>query len=194
MNLEERKQASAQPTGRGDDGKPVQTLILPDDTYNRALVHNVHPPTWVNPTPSGRYNLVVLGAGTAGLVSAVGAAGLGAKVAIVERHLMGGDCLNFGCVPSKGVIRAARAIHAARHASVFGARVSAELDFGAAMLRMRRIRSTISHNDSAHRLTELGVCHRRSPWVPKSAASPEPGLHGVPDRAAGNSAMSASAG
>ena len=75
--------------------------VLPDDQYNRELVANVHPPDWVNPEPSERYNLVVIGAGTAGLVTAAGAAGLGAKVALVERYLLGGDCLNVGCVPSK---------------------------------------------------------------------------------------------
>ena len=63
----------------------------------------MHPPAWVKREPAGRYNLVVVGAGTAGLVAAAGAAGLGAKVALVERHLMGGDCLNVGCVPSKAL-------------------------------------------------------------------------------------------
>ncbi|CAN5789280.1 mercuric reductase [soil metagenome] len=136
-----------------------RALILPDDDHNRALVENVHPPGWVNPTPAGRYNVVVLGAGTAGLVSAVGAAGLGAKVAIVERRLMGGDCLNFGCVPSKGLLRAARAVEEARNAGAFGVRIETPFiaDFSAAMERMRRLRAKISHNDSAHRLAELGV-------------------------------------
>jgi hypothetical protein len=83
-------------------------FILPQDHFNEELINNVHPPQWQNPTPSGRYNLVVIGAGTAGLVTAAIAAALGAKVALIERHLMGGDCLNVGCVPSKGVIRAAR--------------------------------------------------------------------------------------
>ena len=75
--------------------------IQPWDEFNRRLVSNVHPLDWKNPKPAPKYNLVVLGAGTAGLVTAMGAAGLGAKVALVEKHLMGGDCLNFGCVPSK---------------------------------------------------------------------------------------------
>src|SRR5437773_1014192 len=83
--------------------------LLPDDPHDRALVAGVRPPGWVNPTPAPRYNLVVVGAGTAGLVCAAGAAGLGARVALVERELMGGDCLNFGCVPSKALLRAARA-------------------------------------------------------------------------------------
>jgi len=81
---------------------------------------NVHPLDWKNPQPAARYNLVVLGAGTAGLVTAAGAAGLGAKVAPIEKHLMGGDCLNVGCVPSKTLIRAARAAHEARMAGRFG--------------------------------------------------------------------------
>lgn len=92
-------------------------LIEPLDEYNRKLIENVHPPDWVNPEPKERYHMVVIGAGTAGLVSAKGAAGLGAKVALIERHLMGGDCLNVGCVPSKGVIRAARAWQDARKAA-----------------------------------------------------------------------------
>ena len=85
------------------------SLIQPDDEYNRVLAENVHPAEWINPEPRGRYNLVVIGAGTAGLVTAAIAAALGAKVALIERHLMGGDCLNVGCVPSKALVRAARA-------------------------------------------------------------------------------------
>lgn len=134
-------------------------LIGPDDEHNRALVENVHPSSWTNPTPAGRYNLVVVGGGTAGLVSAVGAAGLGARVALVERDLMGGDCLNFGCVPSKGLLRAARAAHDVRSAGAFGVRIegSVHADFGAAMARMRRLRAAISSNDSVPRLRDLGV-------------------------------------
>lgn len=82
--------------------------LQPFDEHNQKLAANVHPSDWTNPTPSGRYNLVVIGAGTAGLVTAAGAAGLGAKVALIERNLMGGDCLNVGCVPSKAIISSAR--------------------------------------------------------------------------------------
>src|SRR6266545_4644854 len=85
-------------------------LVTPADAHNGRLVSNLHPPDWQNPTPAPRYHLVVIGAGTAGLVSAAGAAALGAKVALVERHLMGGDCLNYGCVPSKALLRSARAV------------------------------------------------------------------------------------
>ncbi len=135
-----------------------QTILAPDDEHNRKLVDNVHPLDWVNPEPASRYHLVVIGAGTAGLVSAAGAAGLGAKVALIERHLMGGDCLNVGCVPSKGVISAARAWHAARRPRDFGApTASGPGDFGAAMARMRRIRAGISSLDGAARFRDLGI-------------------------------------
>ena len=87
----------------------VDEMTIGGDSYDQILIENCHPPGWVNPTPAGPYNLVVIGGGTAGLVSAAGAAKLGAKVALIERNLMGGDCLNVGCVPSKGIIRAARA-------------------------------------------------------------------------------------
>lgn len=133
--------------------------LQPPDEHNRQLAANVHPSDWRNPTPSGRYNLVVIGAGTAGLVAAAGAAGLGAKVALVERELMGGDCLNVGCVPSKGVISAARIARTVRDAGQFGVKLrdGFDVDFGAAMARMRRLRARISPNDSAGRFRELGV-------------------------------------
>lgn len=133
--------------------------VEPMDQYNESLVGNVHPPGWVNPTPSGRYHLVVIGAGTAGLVTAVGAAGLGAKVALVEKYLMGGDCLNVGCVPSKCLIRSSRAYADALRAHEYGVRVpeGTEVDFPAVMERMRQLRAHISHHDSAKRLQKSGV-------------------------------------
>jgi pyruvate/2-oxoglutarate dehydrogenase complex dihydrolipoamide dehydrogenase (E3) component len=133
--------------------------VLPRDFYNEQLVANVHPPGWVNPEPPPRYNLVVIGAGTAGLVSAAGAAALGAKVALVERELMGGDCLNLGCVPSKALLRAARAAAQVRHADRFGVRVPPDVhvDFPAIMERVRRLRAHISPHDSAARFRDLGV-------------------------------------
>ena len=134
-------------------------VIAPDDTYNQQLTENVHPSGWQNPTPDARYNLVIIGAGTAGLVMAATAAGLGARVALIERHLMGGDCLNFGCVPSKGIIRASRAWAAASNAVEFGLTLPPETegDFPTAMARMRRLRAEISRLDSAERFKELGV-------------------------------------
>ena len=133
--------------------------LQPLDEHNRKLESNVRPPDWVDPTPAGRYNLVVIGAGTAGLVAAVGAASLGAKVALVERELMGGDCLNVGCVPSKGLISAARAVAQVRKAREFGVEIPSgvNVSFADAMTRMRRLRADISENDSAERFKSLGV-------------------------------------
>lgn len=129
------------------------------DPYNQRLLANVHPHGWRDPVPKDRYHLVVIGAGTAGLVSAAGAAGLGARVAIVERAMMGGDCLTVGCVPSKALIGAARAWHAARGGrDEFGAPAAiGPGDFGAVMTRMRRLRSSLSAADGAPRFAALGV-------------------------------------
>ncbi len=137
---------------------PVQ--VLPDTLENRELTENVHPAAWINPEPATCYNLVVIGGGTAGLICAAGAAGLGAKVALIERHLLGGDCLNVGCVPSKGVVRASRAVHHARNSADFGVIDSPcpGFDFGTAMERMRRLRADISSHDSARRFRDdLGI-------------------------------------
>jgi pyruvate/2-oxoglutarate dehydrogenase complex dihydrolipoamide dehydrogenase (E3) component len=134
--------------------------MIPNDEHNQLLLSNVHPSEWENPVPSGRYNLVVIGGGSAGLISAAIAAGLGAKVALIERHWLGGDCLNVGCVPSKGVIRASRSVAEARAAAAYGwPQAEPEtIDFGAAMRRMRAVRARISHEDSAKRYRdELGV-------------------------------------
>jgi len=131
----------------------------PLDAYNLALTENLHPAAWINPEPAPRYNMVVIGAGPAGLVIAAGAAILGAKVALVERDLMGGDCLNFGCVPSKALIRSARAAAAVRDAGRFGVEVppGARVNFQAVMERMRKLRAELSPTDSANRFRSLGV-------------------------------------
>jgi pyruvate/2-oxoglutarate dehydrogenase complex dihydrolipoamide dehydrogenase (E3) component len=133
--------------------------LEPGDRYNQTLAANVHLSDWINPLPKRRYNMVVIGGGTAGLVTAAGAAGLGASVALVEKTLMGGDCLNFGCVPSKALIRAARATAEMRNADVYGIEsVDVKVDFGRVMERMRRLRAQLSAKDSAPRFQyELGV-------------------------------------
>lgn len=132
---------------------------FPASPHDERLLAAVHPPTWVNPTPRDRYHLVVLGAGTAGLVTAAAAAGLGARVALVERHLMGGDCLNVGCVPSKGLIAAARAWAEAEraHDRFGGPRTAGGSDFVRAMERMRAIRADIAPVDGAERFRDLGI-------------------------------------
>ncbi len=138
---------------------PSAIDLRPFDAANAELLRQVAPRHWTNPEPRSRYHLVVIGAGTAGLVSAAIASGLGARVALVERHMFGGDCLNFGCVPSKAVIRAARAWHDATHAEpeFGGPVVTGPGDFGAVMLRMRTLRAAMSDVDGAERFRALGV-------------------------------------
>ena len=132
--------------------------VTPLDLYNKKLLDNVHPSDWQNPVPEGHYTLVVIGAGTAGLVTASVAAGLGAKVALIERELMGGDCLNVGCVPSKALISSARRIQQIKTSADYGVTVAEpHVDFPAVLERMRKLRASISPVDSAARYADLGV-------------------------------------
>jgi pyruvate/2-oxoglutarate dehydrogenase complex dihydrolipoamide dehydrogenase (E3) component len=128
---------------------------------DQALLSHVHPPDWINPPPQNPYDLVVLGAGTAGLVVAAGAAGLGIglKIALVEKHWLGGDCLNFGCVPSKALIRAARVLGEMQRSPSLGITLATEpeIHFAAVMERMQKVRAEMSHQDSASRFQNLGV-------------------------------------
>src|SRR5437773_8797111 len=106
----------------------------------------------------GVYNVVVIGAGTAGLVTAAGTAGLGGRVALIERNLMGGDCLNFGCVPSKALISSARLIQQIRESEKWGLdRQSPQFVFEKVFERMRSRRAKIAPNDSEERFESLGV-------------------------------------
>lgn len=133
-------------------------MRLAGDDANHTLDSLVRPPAWRNPQSQGTYDLVVIGGGTAGLVSAVGAASFGARVALVERARLGGDCLNTGCVPSKAILRTARAIGELRRADALGVRVTGvDVDFPAVMRRMRQRRADLAVNDSAQRLTLLGI-------------------------------------
>lgn len=135
--------------------------VQPMDEFNQTLVSAVHPLDWINPTPADCYDLVVIGAGTAGLVSAAGAAGLklGLRVALIEKYLMGGDCLNVGCVPSKSIIRSAKLVGELQRGQALGIHVAnpVEIDFAAVMARMRQVRAGISHHDSAQRFRDLGI-------------------------------------
>ena len=134
--------------------------LVTDDRWDDELRSLTHPSDWTNPEPASRYNLVVIGGGPAGLVAAAGAAGLGARVALVERALLGGDCLVTGCVPSKALLRAAQAAYEARSGRELGVGVDAatlRLDFARAMERLRKLRAGLAHHDSAERFTRLGV-------------------------------------
>ena len=99
-------------------------MVTPLDEHNVKLLDNVHPAKWIDPVPEGNYNMVVIGAGAGGLVTSISCAGVGAKVALIESHLLGGDCLNIGCVPSKALIKAAKRVHEIKTASEFGVEVS----------------------------------------------------------------------
>jgi pyruvate/2-oxoglutarate dehydrogenase complex dihydrolipoamide dehydrogenase (E3) component len=106
----------------------------------------------------GTYNVVVIGAGTAGLVTAAGTAGLGGRVALVERHKMGGDCLNVGCVPSKALIRSSRVAALMRRADLVALDPHRPaIDFAAVSRRVRELRAKIAPHDSVERFEGLGV-------------------------------------
>lgn len=108
--------------------------------------------------PARPYNVVVIGAGTAGLVTAAGTAGLGGRVALIERGKMGGDCLNFGCVPSKALISSARVLHTIHRAGDWGiAAATEETDFARVFERMRERQAKIAPHDSQERFESLGV-------------------------------------
>ncbi|CAB9515043.1 Dihydrolipoyl dehydrogenase [Seminavis robusta] len=145
--------------------------VWPLDKYNTQLLDNVHPPSWQDPKAHNEkdgtysYDMVVVGGGTGGLITAAGSAGVGARVAMIEEHMLGGDCLNVGCVPSKALIHSANLAHTLRgdmeHLADAGISLdpsAVKVDFEKAMERVRRIRAGISHHDSAERYSkELGV-------------------------------------
>ena len=130
-----------------------------DDHAHRLRLANVGPPDWTNPKPLSCYDLVILGAGPAGLAAAEAAAALGATVALVERNLLGGSCLNTACIPSKTLIRTTRLYGEMLDARRYGAVPPEPLlvDFAAAMARVRRVRSHLSGNESARRLSDAGI-------------------------------------
>ena len=144
-------------SGQTSETHPIG--VNPGSEHDRELLANVRPADWQNPTPRGAYHLLIIGAGPGGLAAARAAASLGAKVALIERHRLGGGSLNYGCIPSKTIIRTARLYAEMRAAADFGAIPPADIrvDFPAAMERMRRIRARISRVDSASRLVAEGI-------------------------------------
>jgi len=114
----------------------------PGENFDEIWKSALQPTDYKNPDPQTRYHLAIVGAGPAGLIAAIGAAGLGANVALIERHTMGGDCLNVGCVPSKCLLD-----YSKKHPG----------DFDGAFAWMREVRAGIAPHDSVSRYTELGV-------------------------------------
>ncbi len=135
------------------------SMRTPQDAYERERAANTHPAAWSNPKPAGPYHWVVIGAGPAGIEAAELAARYGARVALIERGFIGGECLNTGCVPSKTLIRTSRLYAEMRDANRYGARIPDDIrvDFAAVMERVRRIRAHVGREDSVRRLATAGI-------------------------------------
>ena len=135
------------------------SVSVPDDAYEAQRRANLHPEAWVNPPSDKPYDLAIVGAGPAGLAAAELASELGVRVALIERHLIGGTCFNTGCVPSKALIRTAQVYAEMRNAARYGAKApeTIEVDFPAAMDRVRNLRSHLSGMCSVRDLTARGI-------------------------------------
>eukprot|EP01084_Bolivina_argentea_P298950 515273_1 len=154
--LQGHLETDSRDTGMINETAAMEIGMSPLDEHNVKLLDNVHPALWNDPPGADVYNLVVLGAGAGGLVSAAGSAAVFAKVAIIEEHLMGGDCLNFGCVPSKALIASAKMVHRLKKSAILGVDIegTVKVDFRKVMERMRKLRADISRHDSAERFSK----------------------------------------
>ena len=138
-----------------------QSTHIPDmlfDKYNCDMFDNVRPINWVDPVKHGnkKYDILVIGGGAGGIITAAGAAGLGARACLIERAFMGGDCLVTGCVPSKAFLKAASVVKTVKTSEEYGVKIKGEveIDFPKLMERMKKVRAQISENDRAKRFTD----------------------------------------
>jgi len=157
--MESWSEALASATLTEADNAELEELGIPLIDHNAALLDNVHPRSWPDPDPTGVvYDIIAIGAGAAGLVSAKQTARRGGRSALIEAHLHGGDCLNVGCVPSKALIRCARAIKDAKNAASLGIHVGeVKVDFPFIMERMRKLRARIAPNDALTLTSKVGA-------------------------------------
>mmetsp|Transcript_64993 Transcript_64993/g.136170 ORF Transcript_64993/g.136170 Transcript_64993/m.136170 type:complete len:685 (-) Transcript_64993:36-2090(-) len=166
---EEGVEWTSQPVKEPVGGDPEEIGVFPLDEANAALLNNIAPRKWHNPQaeeftgsrPGELYfDIVAIGAGAGGLVSAKQSARRGLKSALIEKHLAGGDCLNVGCVPSKALLRCARAVREARVMSDLGISSSSselQVDFGRVMARMRQLRAKIAPADALSTSAAVGA-------------------------------------
>lgn len=134
-------------------------LVQPPDQQDPLPLGDVQPSAWTNPVPRGRYNLVAIGSGAAGMMAALDTAALGGRSALIARQLPDADYLNHGCLPRKALFEAARALYRTTLGDQYGFRLSGPVqsDFAAVMSRLRHLRDDLSHHDSPGGLPAAGV-------------------------------------
>ena len=153
------------------------------DDINAAMYDNIRPLDWVNPEiPNPQtngeaiYDMVCIGGGAAGMVTAAGTVYMGGKALMIERNFMGGDCLVTGCVPSKAFIKSASIAHKIKNGAEFGLEIEGEvkINFHKVMERMRRIRAEIAHHDSAENFSKqygIDIMLGEAKFIDKSTIS-----------------------
>lgn len=129
------------------------------ENFQRRFKQDIFPPDWVNPKPAEHYDLLVLGGGPGGMTGAAMARSLGARVALVEKEHFGGECLNYGCIPSKAFLRSSRLAQEMRNALNYGVEIPKgwKVDFKKVMQRVYDSQTTLAPNDSAAHWKSLGI-------------------------------------
>lgn len=127
--------------------------------FQNNFKRNTFPPDWINPKAEEKYDLLVVGGGPGGMTAAAFARSFNVRVALVEKEHLGGECLNYGCIPSKAMFRSSKLAQKIRHASEYGIEVQKnwKVDFGAVMRRVHEIQTILSPTDSPNRFKDLGI-------------------------------------